>query len=74
MDEPQPVYQVGQPVRVVPGERNHTARRGTIREIIWHYKNQRFYYFIEETGKRVSKRYQADDLVKDDATSSAPNT
>ena len=62
MDQPAPVYQVGQHVRVVLGERNRSARRGTIRAIIWHYKDRRFHYYIEEDGKRVSKRYQAEDL------------
>jgi len=74
MDKPEPVYQVGQTVRVVPGQPNHTSRRGTIREIIWHHKDQCFHYYIAEAGKRVSKRYKAEDLAADDVEPLAPNT
>ena len=74
MDQPEPVYQVGQAVRVVPGQPNHTSRRGTIREIIWHHKDRCFHYYIAEAGKRVSKRYKAEDLAADDIEPLAPNT
>ena len=49
----------------VPGVRGHTARRGTVRQVIWHHKDGCFHYYIEEAGKRVSKRYRAEDLEAD---------
>jgi hypothetical protein len=66
MEGREPAYPIGQRVRVVPGVQNHTARRGTIRQIIWHHKDGCFHYYIEEAGKRVSKRYRAEDLEADD--------
>jgi hypothetical protein len=63
LDIPEPIYQVGQPVRVILGERNRTPHSGTVREIVWHSKDQcHHYYIIKESGKKVSKRYTAEDL------------
>lgn len=59
---PKPRFAVGQPVRVVVNERNKTAHRGTIREVIWHFKDRRYNYYLVENGKKVSKRYFDEDL------------
>jgi hypothetical protein len=57
-----PDFSVGQQVRVILNERNKTPHTGTIRQIIWHDKDQRFNYYIEENGKKVSKRYFNEDF------------
>jgi len=60
--QPQPTFALGQKVRVILSERNKTVRIGTIREIIWHYKDHRYNYYLEVEGKKVSKRYLEADL------------
>ena len=66
MADENPRYAVGQAVRVILNERNTTPRRGTIRGIIWHAKDQRYNYYLVENGRKVSKRYFDDDLESDD--------
>lgn len=57
-----PKYAPGQRVRVRLNERNRTPHEGTIRAIVWHFKERRDYYYLEEGGKKISKRYRDDDL------------
>jgi hypothetical protein len=61
-NRPQPTFVVGQRVRVVLNERNRTPHTGTIREIIRHFQQARYNYYLEEGGKKVSKRYCEEDL------------
>ena len=61
-DRPEPAFCLGQKVTVVLNERNRTPHTGTIREIIWHHKDQRYNYYLEEGGKKISKRYVGEDL------------
>ena len=61
---PTPKFAIGQRVRVRLGDRNRTAHEGTIRDIIWHFKDERHNYYLEEGGKKVSKRYYDDDLER----------
>jgi hypothetical protein len=62
VDRPQPEFAIGQQVRVVLNDRNHTPHEGTIRAAVWHHKQRRFHYYILEGGRKVSKRYAAEDL------------
>ena len=55
-------FSIGQKVRVRLGDRNRTPHEGTVRNIGWHFKDVRHYYYLEEAGKKVSKRYYDDDL------------
>lgn len=59
---PLPRFAIGQRVRVILGERNRTAHEGTVQDIIWHFKDERHNYYIEERGKKISKRYFDTDL------------
>ena len=59
---PDPEFKVGDPVRVILNQRNTTAWTGTIERVIWHFKDQRYNYYIAANGKSVSKRYLAVDL------------
>jgi hypothetical protein len=63
MDLPTPAFQIGQSVRALLNEHNRTVRVGRIRAIVWHSKAQRYNYYIEVSGKKVSKRYLAVDLI-----------
>lgn len=40
----------------------NTEKLGIIREIIWHFKDFEWNYYIESEGKKVSKRYVEKDL------------
>jgi hypothetical protein len=62
VESPEPVFAIGQRVRVILNERNRTPHQGTIRAAIWHHKERRFHYYLEEGGRKVSKRYAAEDL------------
>ena len=42
---------------------NHPDMVGTVREIIWHFKNKDYNYYIMVNGRKKSKRYYADDLI-----------
>jgi hypothetical protein len=62
IDKPPPKFAIGQRVRVVLNERNKTPHSGAVRRMVWHYKDQRYYFFLEEHGKMISKQYRDDDL------------
>jgi hypothetical protein len=53
---------MGQRGRVILNARNKTPRVGTIRDIIWHFQAERYNYYLEEDGRKVSKRYFEEDL------------
>lgn len=65
MSEVQPSYRAGHLVRVIPGVRDNTPRRGAVTKIIWHDKDKCFGYWINQCDKRISKRYRDEDLVAD---------
>lgn len=59
-----PTFPIGQRVRVVTGERHRTAHRGTVRDRIWHGKDECWYfYLLSDSGRKISKRYAAEDLI-----------
>ncbi len=64
METPPPSFSVGQRVRVILNERNRTARVGAICQVIWHFKDKRYNYYLDVNGKRISKRYFDDDLER----------
>ncbi len=61
-DRENPWFELGVRVQVVPNGRNRTLRAGVVANRIWHHKHECWTYFIESDGKRVSKRYVAEDL------------
>lgn len=63
-EPPPPEFHVGDRVRVVWSERHPTPHVGTVREVIWHFKDARYNYYIEEHGRKVSTRYIAADLER----------
>ncbi len=62
MDRPEPEFALGQQVRVVLNDRNRTPHEGMIRAVGWHHKQGQFHYYLQEGGRKVSKRYAAEDL------------
>ena len=42
----------------------NTPREGTVRELIWHFKDAAWNYYIESEGKKVSKRYVDSDIER----------
>jgi len=60
--KPEPEFRVGDAVRVRLNDYNRTSHCGHVREGIWHFKDQCYNYYLEENGKKVSKRYLAKDL------------
>jgi hypothetical protein len=60
--KPPPEFKEGQLVEVIVNGRNSTYRKGTIRGLGWHHQERQWLFFIEENGKKVSKRYEARDL------------
>lgn len=62
IEQPPPVFLVGQRVRVILKERNRTARIGIVQRVIWHFKDRRYNYYVAVNGKKVSKRYFDEDL------------
>jgi hypothetical protein len=59
---PEPAFRLGQSVRVLLNDRNRTPHMGTICAVTWHHKDQRYNYYLTENGKKVAKRYFAEDL------------
>ena len=57
-------FNVGDHVRVVPSERHSTRRGGVVRQVVWHFKEGCYNYYITEDGKKVSTRYLAIDLER----------
>lgn len=57
-----PEWAIGQRVRVILNTLNLTPREGEVHDRIWHHMDKRWLYFIIEKGKRISKRYYADDF------------
>ena len=54
-----PKYVLFDPIRVI---KPNSEKKGLIRELIWHFKNCEWNYYIDSDGKKVSKRYVESDL------------
>lgn len=59
---PAPAFELGASVEVRLNERNRTARRGSIRQRIWHDKLRCWTYTLTVDGRKHSKRYLEADL------------
>lgn len=57
-----PSFALGARVQVVPNGQNRRLWVGLVARRIWHHKHACWTYFIESDGKKVSKRYVAEDL------------
>lgn len=60
--KPPPSFVEGQLVEVVLNARNTTYHKGIVQEIGWHHEEAKWLFRLSENGKRVSKRYEAEDL------------
>jgi hypothetical protein len=61
-DRNAPRFQIGDAVRVVSNARNQTLHAGHVRYAIWHFKDSCWNYYLEANGRKISKRYLAEDL------------
>ncbi|MEU9619033.1 MULTISPECIES: hypothetical protein [unclassified Streptomyces] len=60
---PAPAFHGGQRAQVVVNERNRTPHCGSVRDKVWHYRDQQWYFFLrDDSGRKISKRYSAADL------------
>jgi hypothetical protein len=62
IEKPSPEFNVGDAVEVVVNSANPTYHKGCVRQVIWHFRDRRWCYLLEENGKKVSKRYTGSDL------------
>ena len=61
--KPVPEYIIGDNVEVIVNGRNTTYHRGVIVSVNWHHKDKQWNYILEANGKKVSKRYGAQDIT-----------
>jgi len=64
--EPKPEFEVGQRVLVRVNDRNFTPRAGAVLQVVWHFKDACYNYYLEVDGKKIGKRYVASDLITED--------
>lgn len=57
-----PEFGKGDKVEVVVNAKNITPHIGSIIEFAWHHKDMKWFFTIEENGKKVGKRYAKEDL------------
>ncbi len=49
-------------MEVVVNAKNITPHVGSIIDFAWHHKDKKWFFTIEENGKKVGKRYAKEDL------------
>ena len=59
-NRPPSAFSVGQRVRVVAHAR--MTRLVTVRSVLWHFQAERYDYYLDEDGRKVSKCYVDQDL------------
>ena len=62
LGKPAPEFVQEQRVEVLVNAKNTTYHSGTVQAVTWHHKEGKWYFTLEENGKKVSKRYEARDL------------
>lgn len=60
--KPTPEFFRGQVVELVVNAGNVPDRKAAVRGRNWHQKQGRWIFFLEEEGRKVSRRYEAKDL------------
>lgn len=59
-----PEFRSGDSVEVIVNAKNLTYHMGTVRKEVWHLKDRRWNFYLEANGKKIGKRYLANDLRK----------
>jgi hypothetical protein len=62
VERPPSKFRAGDAVEVIASDKNRTYHKGRARQMTWHFKDRKWNFFIEENGKKISKRYLATDL------------
>ena len=59
---PPSAFTIGQRVRVAPGAGKGPDRLGTVRDVVWHVQYERYDYYLEAGGRRITRSYSEGDL------------
>lgn len=49
-------------MEVIVNAKNITPHTGSVIDFSWHHKDRKWFFTIEENGKKVGKRYAKEDL------------
>ena len=60
-NRPPSPFSMGQIVRLLAGSAGK-RRRMTVRDIRWHFQDERYYYDLEADGVNVAGRFSQDEL------------
>ncbi len=60
--KPPPEFDKGDQVEVIVNAKNITSHVGSVIDFIWHHEDKKWFFTIEENGKKVGKRYTKEDL------------
>ena len=60
-NRPPSAFSMGQCVRI-RAQSNGSPRVVTVRDIRWHFQNERYYYDLEADGKNLTGRFSQDEL------------
>ena len=70
-NRPPSAFSMGQCVRILT-QSDGSPRKGTVRDIRWHFQNERYYYDLEADGKNLSGRFSQDELEAIDEPGALP--
>ena len=60
-NRPPSPFTMGQSVRILSRSAG-VPRRGTVRDIRWHFQDERYYYDLEADGVNVAGRFAQEEL------------
>ena len=60
-NRPPSPFSMGQSVRILARSKG-IPRQGTVRDIRWHFQDERYYYDLEADGKNVAGRFSQEEL------------
>jgi hypothetical protein len=60
-NRPPSPFSMGQSVRLL-ARRGRKRRRMTVRDIRWHFQDERYYYDLEADGANVAGRFSQEEL------------
>jgi hypothetical protein len=61
-NRPKSMFSMGQRVQVRLKNRRSQSREITIRDILWHFQDEHYNYYLEENGRKDLKSYSEEDL------------
>ena len=61
-------YHIGDRVKIITKDSKTFGSIGEIKFVLYHFKDETYYYFIESNGKKFKRRYYEGDLEIVDCT------